>query len=334
MRRALVFSLCAVVAIGTSACGGKKEKERRAPPPEVTGLAAVPASAQVVIGIDVAKLASSPIVARATEQLLLREPSLAESWAHVNDACKIDVLKHVKHVVLALGPSPTAAGSGAVLAVATGTLSEPDLATCVRTLVGKGGGALTTKNVAGRSLYQVKDGNRVMHFGFGRPDTIVLGTDEAWVIEGLSANKKVLDNPEMAGWLRLVDQYGPVFAVGRVDERVATGLVTASGGKLAKPVKAFFLNLDPTKGAKLLFGVVMPDPEAAKQLESFADSELLVASVVAQIKSLGPIVQKLQTTLDGSLVRFTADLSMEEVNQLLSVLDETTPPEQVTPPAK
>jgi hypothetical protein len=333
MRRALV-TLCALVAIGTSACGGKKQKEHRAPPPEVTGLAAVPATAQVVIGIDVAKFAASPIVSRAAEQLLVRERSLAESWAHVNEACKIDVLKQVKHVVLALGPAQSTAGSGAVLAVATGELSEPDLATCVRTMVGKGGGTLTVKNVAGRSLYQVKDGNRVMHFGFGRPDTIVLGTDEAWVIEGLSANKKVLDNPEMAGWLKLVDQHAPMFAVGRVDERVGKGLVSASGGKLTKAARAFFANLDPTSGAKAMLGVVMPDPESAKQLESFAKDELKVLTMVAQLKSLGPIVQRLTTETDGPVLRFKAELTMDDVNRLLSVLDETPAPEQVTPPAK
>lgn len=334
MKRALVL-LCAVVAIGTSACGGKKEKEHRAPPPEVTGLAAVPATAQAVIGVDVAKLAASPIVTRMAEQLLLRDPSLAESWAHVTEACKIDLLKQVKHVVLALGPSPNAAaGSGAVLAVATGTLSEPDVATCVRTMVGKGGGSLTVKNVAGRSLYQVKDGNRAVHFGFGRPDTIVLGTDEAWVIEGLSVNKKVLDNPEMATWFKHVDQYGPVFAVGRVDERVGKGLVAASGGKLTKAAQAFFASLDLTSGAKVLLGVVMPDADAAKQLESFANTELKVLTMVAQFKSLGSIAQKLQTTTENNVLRFTAQLTMDEVNQLLSVLDEKPAPEQVTPPAK
>lgn len=333
MKRALVL-LCAVVAIGTSACGGKKEKEHRAPPPEVTGLAAVPSTAQVVIGIDVGKLAQSPIVTRAAEQLLLREPSLAESWAQVNEACKIDVIKQVKHVVLALGPSQTTTGSGSVLAVATGDVSEPDLATCMRKLVGNGGGNLTVKNVAGRSLYQVKDKNRVMHFGFGRPDTIVLGTDEAWVIEGLSANKKVLDNPDMKRWLGLVDQYAPVFAVGRVDERVGKGLVSASGGKLTKPAQAFFANLDATSGAKATLGVVMPDAESAKQLESFAKNELKVLTMVAQLKSLGPIVAKLATQTEDNLLRFRADLTMDEVNQLLSVLDETPPPEQVTPPAK
>jgi hypothetical protein len=220
------------------------------------------------------------------------------------------------------------------MAVATGEISEPDLATCMRSMVGKGGGTLTMKNVAGRSLYQVKDAKGIVHFGFGRPDTIVVGTDEAWVIEGLSANKKVLDNPEMAAWLKLVDQYAPVFAVGRVDERVGKGLVSASGGKLTKAAQAFFANVDLTSGAKAMLGVVMPDPDSAKQLESFAKNELKVLTMVAQLKSLGPIVQKLQTSTEANLLRFKADLTMEEVNQLLSVLDETPAPEQVTPPAK
>jgi hypothetical protein len=57
-------------------------------------------------------------------------------------------------------------------------------------------------------------------------------------------------------------------------------------------------------------------------------------TVVAQLKSLGPIAQKLVTQVDGKLLRFTAKLTMDEVNQLLSVLDETPAPEQVTPPAK
>jgi hypothetical protein len=125
-----------------------------------------------------------------------------------------------------------------------------------------------------------------------------------------------------------------VFAVGKVDERVGKGLVAASGGKLTKSADAFFANLDPSAGAKVLLGVVMPDAEAAKQLESFANNELKVLTMVAQLKSLGPIAQKVKTAVDGKLLRFTAELTMEEVNQLLSVLDETPPPEQVTPPAK
>ena len=49
----------AVLMLGlalASACGKNKSHETSGPPPEVTGLAAVPATAQVIIGANVAKL--------------------------------------------------------------------------------------------------------------------------------------------------------------------------------------------------------------------------------------------------------------------------------------
>ena len=70
------------------ACVGCGKKKNDAPPPEITGLSAVPASAEVVIAVDVEKISASPIVARAFEQLLLRDAQLAQSWEHVRDACK------------------------------------------------------------------------------------------------------------------------------------------------------------------------------------------------------------------------------------------------------
>lgn len=328
--RQLLVMLGAAAAL--AACGSKKAKERSLPP-EVTGLAAVPATAQVVIAADIGKLARSPIVTRAVDQLLLREPALAERWAHIADSCKLELTRNVKHVILALGPPAQGAGTGPVMMVATGTISEADLQSCVRTMVGKGGGSLTTKTVAGRSLYQAKDGNRVVHFAFGRPDTVVLGTDEAWVTEGLSAGKKALDDADLKVWLGKVDQRAPLWAVGRVDERVRAGLVGASNGQLTAGPTAIFATLDPTAGAKLELGTIMASPEDAKGLESFANTELKMATWAAQLKSLGPIVAKIGVASEGTQVRFTADLSMDEVNRLLSVLDETPTPEQGTPPA-
>jgi hypothetical protein len=326
MTRVATLALCALAALG--ACN--KKPARTGPPPEVTGLAAVPASAQVVIGADVGKLARSPIIARAIEQLLLRDPTLADRWANVVDSCKIDLPKQIEHIMLALGPPTTTAGSGAVLMVATGKVSEADLASCVRTMVGKGGGSLTSKAVDGRTLYLVKDGNRAMHFGFGRPDTIVLGTDEAWVREGLSTNPKAKDNPELMKWLTKIDQRAPLFAVGKVDERVGAGLVRS--GKLAKGPRAFVATLDPTNGAKLLLGVVMPDAPTAKQLESFAKTELLLVSGVAQWKGMGTIVNKINVSTVDDQVTFSAALTMDDVNSVLSALDEPTAPEQIAPP--
>ncbi len=329
---ALACSLaCVLSLLFAGACSKRKAKDTSLSP-EVSGLAAVPATAQVVIGADVSKLTDSPIIARAVERLLMTEPKLAESWAHVQESCKIDPIRQLRHVMLAIGPSPGAAGTGPVLMVATGTLNEPDLASCIRTMVGKGGGTLTAKSVVGRSIYQVVDGNRTMFFAFSRADTVVLGTNEAWVTEALGTGLKAASNPDLSAWLQLIDQRKPIWAVGRIDPRVGQGLVTATQGKLSEQPQAFVATIDATAGAKLDLGVVMKTAEMAKTLESWAKNELAVVGMAAQLKSLGPIVSKVTVTAEQTVVRFRAALTMDEVNQLLSVLDEKPAPEQGSPP--
>ncbi|MBA3462376.1 MAG: hypothetical protein H0T46_20610 [Deltaproteobacteria bacterium] len=323
-----------VLSLVAAACGKKKSGDSNNPSPEVTGLAAVPATAQVLVAADVTKLQDSALVARAVDQLLLRDPVLASRWAEVTDTCKIDLTKQVKRVMLALGAPPATAptGTGPVLMVAIGSIAEPDLSACIRTLVGKGGGALTVKTVGGRSLYQVKDGNRTMFFAFGRPDTVILGTSEAWVLDALGTGPKAVDSPDLKTLLPLVDQNAPVWAIGKVDERVRQGLVGASGGRLKAGPKAIVATVDPTDGAKLNLGAVMGSVDDAKGLESFANTELKLVAMVAQMKSLGSIVAKIQVQSEGTVVRFRAPLSVDDVNTLLSVLDEKPASEQVSPP--
>ncbi len=323
-----------VLSLSAGACGKKKSADTSGPSPEVTGLAAVPASAQVLIAADVTKLQDSALVARMVDQLLMRDPVLATKWGEVQESCKLDLGKQLKRVMLALGPPPqgAATGTGPVLMVANGTIAEPDLANCIRTMVGKGGGALTVKQVGGRSLYQVKDGNRTMFFAFGRADTVILGTSEPWVLDALGSGPKAMDNPEIKTLLPLVDQNAPVWAVGKVDERVRQGLVGASGGRLKTGPSAIVATMDPTDGARLDLGAVMASGEDAKALESFANNELKVVAMVAQMKSLGPIVAKVAVTSEGTVVRFRAPLTVDDVNQLLSVLDEKPASEQGSPP--
>ncbi|MBA3817464.1 MAG: hypothetical protein H0X17_01105 [Deltaproteobacteria bacterium] len=322
-----------IAILVASACS--KKSANQGPPPELTGLAAVPSSADVVLGVDVDKLASSPIVERAVEQLLMRDTRLRESWELVRDGCKIDVRKQIRRVMVALGPTApdSRVGTGPVLMIATGSLSEAELASCVRSLVGKGGGTLTAKPLGGRTLYLVKETNRTMYFAFGRPDTVVLGTNEAYVTEALGPGKKALDHPELAGWIKLADQNAPVWAVGRVSDRVRVGLVKVTEGKLSAGPAAFVGSLDPSEGAKVDLGAVMVSPADAKQLESQAKAQLATLAMVAQLKSLGHLVQKLAITVDTNVVRFRAALTMDDVNHLLSMLDGRAPPAQDSPPA-
>ena len=327
MIRFLFISVIAVCACG-------KTHEYSGPPPEVTGLAAVPSTAEVVIGADIGKLSDSTLVEHAIEQLLSRDGKLAASWKQVRDGCKIDVVKQVKRLMLVLGPTPQGgrAGTGPALMIATGSLPEVDLAECVGKLVGKGGGAVTGKPLAGRTLYEVKDGARAMYFAYGRPDTVVLGNNEAYVLEAINPGKKALDHPELAAWLKQVDQNLPLWAVGRVDERVRKGLVGVLPGLKSGPT-AFIGSLDPTDGAKVSLTAIMASNEDATQLESFTITQKKFLAMAAQRMSLGKVVNKVTIQTSGSMVYFRAPLEMADVNQLLSVLDGGSVAKQDAPPS-
>jgi hypothetical protein len=329
----LVCSLCWLGGLGLSLGCGKKESRPSGPPPELTGLAAVPATAEAVLGADVAKLAGSPVIDRAVDQLLRRNPVLSERWQHLKEDCKIDLVTQIKRVMLAIGPhAGPEPGTGPVLMVVVGSIPEVTLKDCVAKLVGGGGGTVTGKAVFGRTLYLAKDGNRAMYFAYGRPDTIVLGSNEAFVTEALGTGKKAPDNPDLTKWLALVNQNSSLWAVGRTDARVREGLVQLTDGKLRGGPIAYTAMADLSDGANLQLGVVMNTPEDAKSLESNVKSELGLLVAAAQWKSLGSVVGKLEVTVEGNLVRFRAPLTVDDLNQLLSALDGGTSPAQDSAP--
>lgn len=328
------FAIAVLFAAAFTGCSCGKKTEHSGPPPEVTGLAAVPSTAEVVIGADVGKLSESPIIERAIEQLLLRDSKLSGDWKKVREGCKIDVVKQIKHVTIALGPVPAGGrvGTGPAILIATGTIPEADLADCVTKFVGKGGGTVTGKDVGGRTVYQVKDGARTMYFAFGRHDTVVLGNNEAYVTEAINAGKKAMDHPELAAWLKLVDQRQPLWWVGRVDDRVRKGLVGILPGIKAGPI-AITGTVDPTVGAKVTVGAVMASNEDAKNVETFTNTQKGLIGAFAQKLSLGTVINKVTVVANGSIVRFNAPLDMADVNQLLSVLDGSGPAKQDSAPS-
>jgi hypothetical protein len=318
--RGLVAAL--VVGFGALAGCGKKASEPSGPPPEITGLSAVPATAQVVIGVDVGKLLDSQVVERAADQLLLHNPVLSDRWQHLRDDCKVDLAKQIKRVMLAIGPhAGPEPGTGPVIMIVVGSIPEAQLKDCVAKLVGGGGGSVTGKNVFGRTLYLAKDGNRTMYFAYGKPDTVVLGSNEAYVTEALGTGRKAPDDPELAKWLRLVNQRSPVWAAGRTDERIRNGLVQLTEGKVGAGAVAYTATADLSDGAKLELAVVMSRPEDAKSLESYVKGELALFIAAAQLKSLGPVVAKVTVTVENELVRLRLPLTVDDLNLLLSALD-------------
>jgi len=333
MTRWLGNALCVAGVLGGLALGGagcgKKPVVPSGPPPELTGLAAVPATAEVVLGADIAKLAGSPVIDRVLEQLLRHDPVLSERWQGLKDGCKVNLGKQIKRVMLAIGPhAGPAPGTGPVLMVVVGSIPEADFKDCVTKLVGNGGGTVTGKAILGRTLYLVKDGNRTMYFVYGKPDTIVLGSDEAFTTEALGTGKKAPDNPDLTKWLKLVNQNSAIWAVGRTDPRVRDGLAQIMSGKLSHGPLAFAAMADLSLGANLQLGVVMSKSGDAKNLESFVKNELALFTAAAQWKSLGSVVGKIGVTTDSDVVRFRAPLTIEDLNQLLSALDGGTTPAQ------
>jgi hypothetical protein len=321
-------ALCAA-SVGCS----KKPPAPSGPPPELTGLAVVPANAEALVGADLAKLSDSPVIDRVTD-LLLRDPTLAERWQRFRDGCKIELGKQIKRVMLALGPhAGPQPGTGPVLMVAVGTLPEVELKDCVTKLVGTGGGTLTGKPVLGRTLYLARDGNRTMYFAYGRPDTIVLGSDEAYLTEALGDGKKAPDNPELSTWRRLVNQSAPLWAVGRTDPRIRDGLVQLTKGQITAGPVGFALSADLSDGAKLQLSAIMNTPEQAKSLESYIKAELALLTAAAQWKSLGSVVGKIGVTVDNAVVQFRVTLTVDDLNRLLSTLDAASSPAQDRAPA-
>lgn len=325
--------LVALGALGLAGCG-KRAHLPTGPSPEVTGLAAVPVTADVVVGMNAGRLAESPIVERAIEMLLAREPELATRWQALRESCKLEVAQ-VARLMIALGPPPPGGrlGTGPMLLIATGKISEPDLVKCARDIVGKGGGSVVVKAGEGRTLYQVKDGARTMFIAFGRPDTVILGNNEAYVEEAVGSGAKALDNPELAGWIRIVDQNAPVWVVGRVAPRLKASLIRASGGALRAGAKAYVGTLDPTDGVHGELLALMESPEDAKQLESLANLNLVGLSWATQREALARIVQKVSIKAQEAAVRFSVPLTMDDVNRVLSALDDDRAAAQDSPPA-
>jgi len=328
-----IQAVCVVALVTSGALAACGKKKPAGPPPEVTGLAAVPASAQVVLVGDVGKIVDAPLVSRAVDQLLGRDADLAARWQKLRDTCKLDA-SQIHHAALAIGPTPTGqrAGTGPVLLVATGKLVEADLATCVRGMVGQGGGSLTAKDNGGRTLYQAKDGNRTLFFAFTRADTVVLGANEAFVLEAIGTGAKIPDNPEMTKWLGLAEQKSPLWGAGRVDERVRAGLLRVTAGKLTAGPSAIVLAIDPTSGARIELTAVMASSADAKALESFAQKQLGLIAMAAQAKGLGKLVDKIEVAATDTAVRFRLALDVDQVNQLISALDGGGADKQDSPP--
>lgn len=321
VRHALV-SCAALVAACTS-----KASSEKTPPAQLAGLDAVPASARVVIGADPRRLAGSELVSRAVALMIEREPELGARVTALGTGCGLDWSK-LESVHLALtddAPQP--------MLIATGPLAEADLAKCVQSTVGAGGGSLSLQEVDGRTVYQVVDGKRTVWFAFGRKDTVVLSASRELVVAGLGTGKKALDMPEMKALIDRADTRAPLWAAGRVDPTLGQRMLRLTRGKVTTPPTAFLAKLDPGDGVTLELAAVMASEDDAKAMESQLIPTLQLISIAAQIRGLGPLAAKIAGSRQGDTVRFGVSLTDAEVKEVLSKVDSRPPAEEDAGPA-
>lgn len=327
--RIAVIALALVVA----AAGGCKKKKPAAAPgaAPIAALAAIPADASLVIGLDVKQLASSGLVARSLSQLFARDPDLAARFGKLASDCGVDVTKQVKAVHLAMAPGGTG-GARRALLIATGELAEASLTRCLQAGVGSGGGEVTVRQSGARSLYKLTEGRRTVFFGFGTADTVVIGPDEAWVEAALGDGPKIDRSPELGPRLTGVDKTKGIWFVALMDKELGARLVANTKGAIAEPPAAVWAELDPVDGLTAHVAFEMRSNADASALTTFAKGELLVGGIAAQAWSLGPLVGKIEVAAKGAEVHLRVQLSDDELKDVLAAVDTSGNGGQDAPP--
>lgn len=320
-----------LVAVALAAAGCKQRPAVAPPPVPVAALAAIPADATAVVGLDVERLARSRLVGRAVEQMLDRDPELRDRLSALARICSLDLVKQVKSVHLALGP--VVSGPRASLLVATGDLSEATLTHCLQAGVGSGGGDVTVRQVDGLTLYRLVAGRHQLFFGFGHADTVVIGAREDWVVAGLGDGPKVESSPGLGPALTTVDRTAAMWAVATIDPELGMALTRVSQGAISSGPALVSGSLDPLDGLRASASFTMATASDARALTDYARGELALATVAAQALGLGTVLAKVGVEQVGLRVRFRVALADAEVKAVLAAIDRGRPAGQNAQPA-
>lgn len=329
MRRRRLLAVLAVALVATG-CKGRRAPKAQ-PPVAVAALAAIPADATAVVGLDVARLARSRLVTRAVDQMLDRDPELRTRLTDLARACSLDLTTQIEQVHLALGP--VGSGPRTSLLVATGELAEASLTRCLQAGVGSGGGEVTVRQSGGRTLYRLVAGRRELFFGFGQARTVVLGPSEAWVVAGLGAGAKVETSPVLGPALARIDRKAAAWAVATMDPELGLALTRLTKGAIATGPRLVSGTLDPLDGVRATAAFTMNGPGDARALADYARGELTLGTLAAQALGLGPVLAKVQVAADGAEVRFAVALTDAEIKDVLATIDRGRPPGQDAQPA-
>ncbi len=323
--RGSAMILLATAALMSFACRDKSSvPDPVDSPAEVSGLQAIPASAAVVVGIDVAALADVWLVERAVGQMFARDPGLKDRLTLLTGNCEVDLKRDVRSLVLGLGQG---AESGQALMVATGKFAEASIAACIRQSLETDGDTLVVSKKHGRIIYHAKRDSELENsvwFAFGDARTLLVATSDAWLSRALDTEeRKIASSPELMGWIqraRKTKKRG-IWAAGKVVAETGQDMVNASGGAVGAPPIALFGHLDVSKGWDMELAAVMGSQEDANALAALAKDQLSVGALLVQRYGVGPFLSKVVVDADGDTVYLRMSLGESELKDALARID-------------
>jgi hypothetical protein len=342
MRAVAVVILAALVVAPACKRSNKKKKAKDVEPiklADIAGLDAMPYDASVVIGAHAKVLAKSSLVARAVEQMFVRDPELRTRIDTYMRECKFDPAVDLDSVIIGMGdlPSPPVT-AGRVVMAATGNFEEAQLASCVSRALQSDGGSLTTKQVLGRTFYRADNPTtkRVVWFTFGTPRTVLVSSSEQWLTMAVDDGKRVLDNDRLAAEIERANREGAgLWMAGELAGRTGQGIVTLTRGAVSKPPASAYGFIDLSDGIRGELAVVMTSEKDVKGAISYIKPQLEVLAMMAQGRALGRLVSKVGVDSEAATVYLRVSLTEDELKQALSRIDTKGGPTQDTPaPAK
>ena len=324
LRLAAAAALVGAAAVAAGGCSPSSEEDAKAVAAAVEGMGAVPASADVILGADVGALARTAIIERAVAGMLTSDPGLREDLQKLIAGCGFEPARDLSSVLLAMdNPEKEGAGSDRVLLVATGHLSEAKLASCVGKHMSQLGGKLVEKPAGGRVIYQADapPGRLDVWFAFGAPETLVVSSSPEFLAEALGGGPRAAGDGGMAQLIKRARSPGAaLWAAGRVPAAVGKGLASATSGKISAP-RAMFGHLAAETGLQAELGVELASADEAKAALSLAQTQLRLLSQVAQKWRLGRSVAKVSAEAVGTTLFFRANLTDDELRQVLAPID-------------
>lgn len=331
-RMHLAAALAAALLVSPAGCK-RNQKSKQDSPAHIEGLAAVPASIDVVIGIDVERLSKSELARRAITRMFMADPGLEKELDELLGGCQIAPAEDVRSIVLAVD-TDGAQGLDRML-VASGELSESAISACVGKHLGEIGGRLSQTMVDGRPHYfaDAPPGRVDVWFAFGSKETVVVASSAELLADAMGTSERIADRDQMAALIeRSRTDAAAIWAAGRVTQDIGQGLAEASGGRLDPP-QAMFATAELEEGLRVRLGVVMASGDQAKDSVSMAKTQLGVLAQLAQKHRLGDLVRAIEVSSEGQTLEMALAVSKKQLATLIGPIDTEPPDDQTTAPS-